>query len=232
MSNNLSYRSTSSTYYMQLKMQINIAQIIDLYRQQIYFIVMCTYVHLKHMFYFPRLSIKIIFIQLEDWWYNDFIICTYTYKIIRAIALNMHSWLRKKSPRQSAMSIITTRSASRIARCETSKLIEIRWSIVCLPLWKSARVLLLHLLPPCSQDNKELSRMPVWLDAHTIFDWFQLTLSYCQPRESRSGPAPSRRSAPPNSARSPPPPPRRSHRNPPSPLRIRRFPRTWKAYSI
>lgn len=43
----------------------------------------------------------------------------------------------------------------------------------------------------------------------------RLTPSCCQPRGSRSGPAPSRRSAPPGAAHAPPPP-RRSRRSPPS----------------
>lgn len=60
---------------------------------------------------------------------------------------------------------------------------------------------------PRSPDNKELVGAAAPRE--------RLTPSCCQPRESRSGPAPSRRSAPPGAGRSPPPP-RRSRRNPPS----------------
>lgn len=129
-----------------------------------------------------------------------------------------------------------TRRASRIARCGTSKLIPKSGDPLFASLCERARASSSTSFsppPPVLPEQQRTFSHARLIRCTYIFQLtFQLTLSYCQPRESRSGPAPSRRSAPPNFARSPPPPPRRSHRNPPSPLRIRRFPRTCKAYSI
>lgn len=74
-----------------------------------------------------------------------------------------------------------------------------------LPLWRRE-----FSLPPPPP-----SLLPRWLGQTTKGRLGRLTPSCCQPRGSRSGPVPSRRSAPPGAARSPPPP-RRSRRSPPS----------------